>query len=83
MIIYVRITEDGPFLMLRFEVRPVIRHFRNTEGGPFLMLCLEARPVISVTGFVLVAMKTQKTCCWFVSHPIYYIDEDDEKPCNN
>ena len=33
----------------------------------------------SVTGFVLVAMKTQKTCCWFVSHPIYYIGEDDEK----
>ena len=32
--------------MLRFEVRPVIRHARNTEGGPFLILRFEVRPVI-------------------------------------
>ena len=32
--------------MLRFEVRPSIRHVRNTEVGPFLMLRFEVRPVI-------------------------------------
>ena len=37
---------DDAFLMLRFEVRPVIRYVRNTEGGPFLILRFEVRPVI-------------------------------------
>ena len=31
--------------MLRFWVRPFIRHVRNTEGGPILMLRFEVRPV--------------------------------------
>ena len=30
-------TEGGPFLMLRFEVRPEII-FRTMDGGPFLIL---------------------------------------------
>ena len=32
--------------MLRFEVRPVIRHVRNTECGPFLMLRFKVCPEI-------------------------------------
>ena len=32
--------------MLRFEVRPLIRHVRNTEGGPFLMLPFKVCPLI-------------------------------------
>ena len=46
LIIYVRITEGGPFLMLCFKVRPVIKHLRNTEGRPILMLRFEVRPFI-------------------------------------
>ena len=34
--------------MLRFGVRPFIRHVRNTEVGPFLMLRFEVRPVIII-----------------------------------
>ena len=36
IIINVRNTEGGPFLMLRFEVRPFIKHVSNTEGSHFL-----------------------------------------------
>ena len=34
---HVRNTEGGPFLMLRFKVRPEII-FRTMDGGPFLIL---------------------------------------------
>ena len=46
IIIYVRNTEGGPFLMLHFEVRPFIKHVRNTEGGSFPMLRFKVNPFI-------------------------------------
>ena len=32
--------------MLRFEVRPFLRHIRNTEDGPFLMPRFKVRQEI-------------------------------------